>query len=337
MRGKTLRRALVALGVTGSLAAAGGAVAEPNPNFPNLPATNGISGWYSAGASTLGYANPAKQWVRMPNVLLAADVYMLSVTPATRARCVSAGFTAAQCALPPGAIGSQAIQGWAYPFDVADPVRQSRFDTFPDVVVQTVAFGAIPVRATLSLGLPHDGEGLPQPLRITDFTMAEYAVGTGPFAAWRPGPGDNRTTYEVYGDTTVAGRLSVRLSQLSVDGESVAVGSDCQAAAVLHATGKGYDNRDANGDANYVPAGSYHPISGGDLSGTLSVRQFSGCGVGGDDLDPIVSVLGSGDGFPVRMHQPLLTQCFNPDRMIVKLDTCNAGTPLPIPTTAPGS
>lgn len=336
MRGKTLRRALLALGVAGSLAAAGGAVAEPNPNFPNLPATNGISGWFSAGASTLGYVTPARQWVRMPNVLLAADTYILSVTPTNHGQCVSAGFTDAQCTLPPEAPSGQAVQGWAYPFDEADPVTHSRFDTFPDVVVQTVAFGAIPVQATLTLSLPHDGVGLPKPLRITDYTMAQYQVGTGPFPDWRPPAGSGTTVYEVYSDTTVTGELSVRLTHLSVDGQPVAVGSDCDAAAVLHGRGKGYDNRGLNSAAD-VPAGSYSPVQGGDLSGTLDVGRFSNCGANGDDLAPIVSVLGSGDGFPVKMHQALLTKCFDPDRMVVRLDTCNAGTPLPIPTTAPGS
>lgn len=336
MKKRVWRRALLAVVAAGAVTVASGAAAEPNPNFPNLPATYG-NGWLSAGASTLGYVLPAEQWLRIPNALLVTDTnqQFFSPGPGTYARCTAAGYSSAQCTLPGDVVQRLAVDGVAYPLSVADPVVNSRFDVFPEVTLNTVAFGAIPAQVTLQVGLPHDAEGLPQPLHIKDFVNDWYWTGTGPFPDWHID--DPQREYEMYGDSTITGALTITIKRVVVDGEPVPIDAGCQASGSFSGTGHGYSSIVNDGLPLPIPDGDYIPVQGGTITGTLDVGRFHGCGANGDDLDPLLSAMGSGSGLPVTIHQPVLTTCFNPDTMSIHLDRCNPGTPLPIPSTPPSS
>jgi hypothetical protein len=100
--------------------------------------------------------------------------------------------------------------------------------------------------------------------------------------------------------TTLAGRISIRLSDVKVNGVPLDVGPDCRTTAPetdnLTLTGSG--NNTANPPTGYTVA------RGGPLTGTTTIPPFSGCrGANGEDLDPLFTAPLSGPNNYVKMIQ----------------------------------
>lgn len=269
----------------------------PEPNFPNLPAQQnpGSSLMTSGYVSNTAYVGPAKQWIQVLDMKVTADVAIMSA--ANLAACERVfGSGSARCRNEqPGAVQKNAIRALAYPVDflgddpASPPVdreelrrRAAQFTDFPSQRLRLLAFGAIPVEATLHLSLPVDDTGLPYGIQ-TDADNFQYSA-----------------SVQDVTDTVGSGELELRLSDLVVDGVPTAVGSQCrlEQPGRLALRGTGFRGR-----VTEAPPGSYNPNFGGLLQGTLSVGRFDGCGEGGEDLSPLVNAMAGESEVPVRIVQ----------------------------------
>lgn len=326
--GRGVRAGAVA-GALVLLAVAGGAAAEPDPTYPNAPKYGqGFAVAYDT--ATLSYAAPSKQWLRIPNLRLAASVFALTSHPGgVSSTCLQR--YGAQCTPAPGAEDRIFTDALAYPV-VSLPAnpRDAHFDAFPDVTVRTVAFGSIPAEATLSLTLPLGPDGLPIGLHAVTVTD-EYQNTTTPPP---PGINPNNGGWTRSADTPASGGVWVSVKTLSVDGVPIDIGDHCRTAqlATLDLMGKGYTI--AMGDPE--PAGTFSVSNGGTMHGTIDVPRFADCGAGGDDLSPLVSSVASGHDFPVEAETGTFSaHCWGAIPANIDWTQCPAAPDLPIPTAAP--
>lgn len=327
-------RAAAGVGALALLAVGSSSMAEPDPTYPNAP-QHGNGGFGPAYSSaTLTYAKPSKQWLRLPDVVLAVSVDAFTTHPgAAPASCLQK-YGPTLCEPAPGAETRLVSDALTYPVATLPANhRDARFDRFPDATVKTVAFGAVPVEATLSLTLPIDAEGLPIGLRGVTISD-QYDPDTTPAPPEVPNP---TQLWMDTADTTVTGSVWVRLKALSVDGIPVDLGDHCRTTepAALDLIGKGFISNQYFGDV--VPDGAFTVGFGGTLTGTIDVPHFVGCGTGGDDLSPLVSSMASGSGFSVKVVTSELdgADCFGADPDTTNWSLCPAPPNLPIPTIAP--
>lgn len=190
-------------------------------------------------------------------------------------------------------------------YAVSPESAPKKYGYFPPFTVRTVAFGAIPVEATLQISQIRDDEDLPLPL--ISATSAKFYC-----------PGHERKGY-LNTDSTVSGSLEVRLTRIKVDGVPIDVGSACKTGpAEIALKGRGYWDRDPSipaADKPPQPTTIYYTAAlGGLLTGTLDIPAFSGCRSGtGDDISPLLTSAVSGPGNPMTVRQsPIMPKCFDP-------------------------
>lgn len=287
----------------------------PDADFPNLPLRQYYSvdlpvpGIASSYTTNTAYVAPSKQWIQAVDLKVAADVVAQQL-PLFAARCERLfGIGSPRCEVnrPDIHPTKLVVSALAYPtnFKGGDPASPpasrdelrrfgAEFTHFPSQRIRMVGFGALPTEVTMHLRLPTDSEGLPIGIRAdADQHNAGSAVGQERHLS----------------DTVAKGRLVVRLSDAEVDGRPVELGPHCEAEAPLSLEGRGFDLRTA--PAGTVPEGRYNPSLGGILQGTLSVGAFSGCGVAGEDLSPLINAMAGGSDVPLRVVQPVVTpNCF---------------------------
>ena len=185
------------------------------------------------------------------------------------------------------------------------PGQSKPLGAFDPVHMSTLAFGSLPVTATLYLAQVQLKSGYLQPLKIADVTEVVNGVST---------------THP----TTVTGALTLRVADAKVDGTPLDLGPDCGTAKpiAINLTGN-------------MPEYS-GPVDGGILRGNANIGAFAGCGVGGDDLDPLLTGLFSGPTNPLIMAQGTLGTWKDPN--ICVLDPvksprgCLPPDPLPEPS-----
>ncbi|WP_370618368.1 hypothetical protein [Mumia sp. Pv 4-285] len=302
--GGRVRRVVGLMAVVCPLLLGGVASAEPDAEFPNVPATR-FEGLRGGGGTALAYVAPAQQWVRATKIPMAADIVTITTPPDVLCR---EYFDDADCVPAPGAFQRIIADALAYPTNHAKPIEKTTFFDFPEIPVRTVGFGSVPVTATAQIRLQANDEGLPVGLYAVTI-IDRYLSGTGPCPK-ECGHGVN--SYDHVHDTPVSGTVDVRLRDVKIDGRQVEVGDRCWArGAHLEARGIGYFGPKV-GQENYpdvpnVPIGGYYAAIGGELNGTLDVPRFSGCGAGREDLSPMISALASGKGFPLKMFQSSMT------------------------------
>ncbi|MFJ9624201.1 DUF6801 domain-containing protein [Streptomyces sp. NPDC101181] len=128
----------------------------------------------------------------------------------------------------------------------------------------------------------------------------------GPPAAIHTHTVTNTPTYPE--ETTVTAQLSLRLSDVEVNGVPLDVGPDCRTERPFEQVLRGYGQ-------SYPPAG-YLVAYGGSLTGYARIPPFEGCGVG-EDLDPVftaaVSSVGSKADNYTKMTQAPLCVATNPE------------------------
>jgi len=140
--------------------------------------------------------------------------------------------------------------------------RHPRFGIFPVAHSAVLAFGAIPITADLHLTqVVRHGQIMPivvhSKLRISP-----------PFHAY---------------PAHVKGEVNVRIANVLVDQVPLNVGPDCHTAVPMKLDLVG-------------PANKYTLFQGGPLRGTVTIPPFTGCGTGGDNLDPLLTGTISGSG-----------------------------------------
>ncbi|WP_375001743.1 hypothetical protein [Aeromicrobium sp. CTD01-1L150] len=295
--------------------------------FPNLPMPTmkqmGQPGTplVSSYTTNVAHVAPARQWIRMVDLKVTADTAIINLER-NLATCHRVfGEDSERCVNDRSDVRFQksAVKALAYPvnFEGDDPgsppadiseLRRfgSEFTHFPPQRVRTLAFGSIPVEATLHLSLTTDENGLPYGIRLDadDYNPSPVQVS----------------------DSVGTGRLTVRLSDLRADRVPVDVGDACRTAspAELSVAGSGYESTSTG-----VPEGHYSPARGGLLHGTISIGDFRDCGTGGEDVSPLVNAMAAGAQMPVRIVQGLVTApCFT-NIVSVPIDEsrCNTGGP----------
>lgn len=191
------------------------------------------------------------------------------------------------------------------------PGASTEFGVFPAFTVHTVAFGSIPVTATVHIAQTmHDG--LRDPLEF-DWLQAQTAVpagtvipGYGPAPAWTDVNGTNaHFSYP----SEISGSVTIRLSDVDVDGVPLNVGDDCATGATtlnLSAKGGYYnENQQVDQVGGRIPPGqpgSFDPIATvlpTSLAGSIDIPAFHHCGTGGDDVSRVISAMVSGPGNPI--------------------------------------
>lgn len=178
--------------------------------------------------------------------------------------------------------------------------------------VRLVAFGSIPAEATLTLRVPRDN-GRVQPFVAHIWQNKLDGVGCDP----------SFVSPDV--DALVEGKVIISLSDLRVDGVAVPLGPSCRTvrpaelALWAETANGGYFPADGGrlGAYDGLHPGSLKPLSSpyySELQGRtippstgLTIPDFTGCGVGGEDLSPLVSAMASGPNNPVRASQGMVS------------------------------
>lgn len=147
--------------------------------------------------------------------------------------------------------------------------RHPRFGYFPVTHSAVLGFGALPISADLHLRQEvQDGKIVP--IVVTSKVQQVFPFKTYP--------------------THVRGQVIVRLATVRVDRVPLRVGPNCHTATPMKI--------DLTGTAP-----SYNLFTGGPLHGALTIPPFTGCGVNGDDLDPLLNGTISGAGNRLTLHQ----------------------------------
>ncbi|MFF8596439.1 DUF6801 domain-containing protein [Streptomyces sp. NPDC015220] len=145
---------------------------------------------------------------------------------------------------------------------------------------------------------------------FTPTTATMVLEQTGPLTLDALGRMD-MTTFFTGTDTYIRVPLVLRVTDLEVNGTRLDVGPDCRTRTslsspdpepkkhpgdhlVLHGRGE---------QALGEPATGYLLTSGGPLTGEATIPAFTGCGTGGEDLDPLLTASVSGPGNYVKQIQ----------------------------------
>ncbi|HEY2298061.1 MAG TPA: hypothetical protein VGH43_10060 [Jatrophihabitans sp.] len=147
--------------------------------------------------------------------------------------------------------------------------KHPRFGIFPVAHSAVLGFGALPITADLHLSqLVRHGQ-------IVPIIVHSRAGLHFPFRQF---------------PTNVTGSVSVRVSNVRVDQVPLQVGPNCHTVVPmrLRLTGN-------------TPA--YNLFTGGPLRGKATIPPFTGCGTGGDDLDPLLTGTISGPGNTINQQQ----------------------------------
>ncbi|MBU2696995.1 hypothetical protein CCO04_18035 [Pimelobacter sp. 30-1] len=203
-----------------------------------------------------------------------------------------------------------ATSGNAYAASAADP--QATYGRFPQIRVNTVAFGSVPVTATVTITQPVEGG-------YYDGLDIQYLLAMNPLYPGDPAPVPEAgpvPTYPPryqgagYAGVEVTGGVKVTISDVTIDEERLDVGDHCRTASparIEMGAPAGYYPfyRQADGpnedwiDEYRGKPGAFDPFGfpAGWLDGTIDIPSFAGCvGASGEDVSPIVTAVVSAPG-----------------------------------------
>ena len=257
----------------------GSAAEGPYPGLPGL--TGGQGAWTGITQTGLAETAAARQWVRVPAQVAAAfkdNNQQTTIFPPddplrTRTRVAATVFLVSPA-------GSDQNYGLSLPF-----------------TVRTVAFGSIPTEVTVQIVQPLGSDGYPVGL--------EAGANVDVYKEFREiAPGVTSNTF--YDDAQASGRVSLRITAITIDGVPLPLAGRCQtqSAGTLSLVGRGYWVDTPGVDNNRLwLTNNYTPGSGGRLSGTLDIPRFDGCATdGGDDLSPLLTSAVSGPDNSVQLN-----------------------------------
>jgi hypothetical protein len=164
-----------------------------------------------------------------------------------------------------GKVLNSSTPSWA----VTHKGKHPRYGVLPVAHTTVLGFGSIPITASLHLNqVVRNGT-------ITPITVKTSGLIVPPFKR-KP--------------AVVTGLLNVRVSNVKVDQVPAHVGPNCHTVTPLKLRLVGH------------PPG-YDLFTGGPLSGKQTIPPFVGCGIHGDNLDPLLTGMISGPGNLLRMQQ----------------------------------
>ncbi|GAB2487594.1 hypothetical protein [Jatrophihabitans fulvus] len=185
-----------------------------------------------------------------------------------------------------------------------------RYGTFPSLRVRTLAFGSIPVSATVHISQSLRADGIVDPLRmrlLIDSNPVPQGGGTIYANRYWPGLtfGRNQGTNYVNQYFVISGRVQLRLSDVTIDGRPVPVGPSCRTArpgSIRLTSPTGIYLNVAPASSLRGRPGGAQPLSSSDagsIQGSLGIPAFEGCRNGTEDLDPLFTGLVSGPSNPI--------------------------------------
>lgn len=286
----------------------------PHPRFPGqgLPDIPGGGMYVPPQATALSDVARAKQWIRTPS--LQAAVFNRGTTELDDRQCRG---------LIQQVPGAQTWRRWSAAATLVNRAASvdgaNRFGESEPFRVRAVAFGSIPVAATVALVQSRSGNGTVVPAEVSQET-GSWCPGEGPFQT-RPGPDyPFNSTYRRNAEFN--GELAVRVDALQIDGVAVRLAAGCRAdGAVLRLGSPDWDTWDPSipreempefGEANLpqderierlMAVRYYNVANGGVLEGEMTVPAFSGCRTSaGEDLARLLTATISGPGNRVELR-----------------------------------
>ncbi|WP_447645003.1 hypothetical protein [Nocardioides zeae] len=238
----------------------------------------------------------SQQWVRLPTTAVAANAMF------------------ANCSGPANPLGED--NRCPYPVS-ADTVDANLFDVAiffvspdgaarpygegPLIPVRTVAFGSIPVEATIQLVQSRDADGLPRALQTTLSDRKTEST---------PGGGADTTYFDA---GVLRGEVAVRVVDVAVDGVDVGLGP-CETPPFDIRLESEAASGPIGQELTWVdPDRSTYGISAGSFGGTVDIPPMAGCRTEtGDDLSAVLSSFLAGPGNPVTVRYGTLG-CFAMD------------------------
>lgn len=242
----------------------------------------------------ISYAKRAKQWFRAPDGM---STWLANV------------FSGDPVAVGDGSLTrSYGANGVAY--IVSPDGAPANYGYMAPMTVRSVGFGLMPVEATVQVSQRREN-GLPIPLQSKLTGTDHYAE-----SPWAPGkPGEKFK--QVAQETVVDDAFNIQILTVRVDGVDLGLTGECrtQTPAPFRLVGPGYTIDDPGQpphdpavDKDYLtewyrthdPSTYFHPLWGGELSGTMTIPPFTGCTTqAGDDLSALMTLSVSGPDNPV--------------------------------------
>lgn len=243
---------------------------------PDSYATNGT--WLNFPQVGLAGSPKAKQWTRVPLSMMATSVI----------------FT--YKGWGDGAVGEKSETEFWYDtqaFFVSPPGSSHPYGDSAPIPIRTVAFGSVPVEATLQVSQARTADGLPEPLR---FRPHDYKLARA-----------NGNTMVVE-SAALDAKVIVAVRSLVVDGVDVQLGDSCrsQRPASLQLESKELRVDQPERDLEYEvfdPDVYQYGINGGTLQGVIDIPAFTGCSTAsGDDVSPLLTAAVSEEDAPLSVR-----------------------------------
>jgi hypothetical protein len=194
---------------------------------------------------------------------------------------------------------------------------------FPPARATFLAFGFMPVTATVNLT-----QTVPDTCTVVPVASGTTVLKRCPVAeVLYQDLGPTGTQHPPYTVVSTA-HVSMRISDVAVNGVPLDVGPNCHADGPLYTPGSPAD-----------PAGNLLVLTGSQtrnilfgsvLDGTATIPPFLGCGTGGDNLDPLFDASISASANDLRMRVGDLCFASTPTSKPINCDPSGLGHPLPI-------
>ncbi|MGH1562145.1 hypothetical protein [Mumia sp. DW29H23] len=275
--------------------------------FPGLgiPDSRVTGEWLTPQQRGVTYLERARQWTRTPTL------QSVAFNRSTQQ------WVDSTCSRITQARGARRFREWWADVTLVDrgtalnsPRRYGYTQSF---VVRTVAFGSVPVEATVALEQPRTAKGVVIPATLKQ-GVAQYCASQGGFEI--PPPHDGWRYLPAEGD----GSLRVRIDEVAVDGVVLPLAGCAADGATLRLTSRDYlkwDPRIPDDERPESQAGNtkaailrtpYYVIErGGLLFGSLDIPAFAGCATAdGDDLSALLTASVSGPGNTVQLRTEAL-------------------------------
>lgn len=310
--------------------------AVESTKFPGLPDAGDTL--LAPRVTGLTEARTARQWVRIPsaqavgfpgNAVERRDPTCLRLGKYS----YTADYSAQIFMLSP--VGSAAKYGYIGPF-----------------TTRTVAFGSIPVEASIRISQQRDADNLPVPLRAKQ-KAAQFCPGLGPNA------GHGQIEQSLV-DTEVTGSVDIDITSISVDGVSLRLKQTCRSKqpVALKLTAPDVFSLDPTLGVNnpLIPPGAdldqdadrdlvakailertmtspyFNFGFGGLLTATVDIPPFAGCTTAsGEDISPLLTSAISGPTNDLKLRSEALTAEVTTDGGCWATDSCTRLPEIPIP------
>ncbi len=253
---------------------------------PDDYANNGS--WLNFPQVGLVGSRPTKQWAQVPLTMMSASVIFNYFNHPTDQ-------------VP----GEKTTTEWWYDikaFFVSPEGSREPYGDSALMPVRTVAFGTIPVEATLQVRQERDANGDPVPLSLLPHDYTIYR-----------GTPQTETT-KVVEKTELTGNVDIAVRSLKVDGVDIGLGATCQTGShakirvssprVTSDQEPGYEGSFGRfEDIEFDPTTMQYGIQGGTLTGQIDIPAFVGCSTKtGDDISPLLTSAISADDNPLSVR-----------------------------------